>query len=203
MITADSRGLAERKAVVWIVRAISYLVYFYLIVVEIILFLGFFLLLFGANPSAGFTEWVYRNLDRVMAPFRGIFTPIELGTTSSDVPAVFETSVVFAMIVYGIVALALSALIGWLSGRLDQIYDAEAQIERQQEYEQRQRDYQQQLAAGAGQPTGTQPAAAQPTATQPTETQPAATQPGQPAGTGSAPAAPPPGSPPAPPSSTG
>jgi hypothetical protein len=203
MITADSRGLAERKAVVWIVRAISYLVYFYLIVVEIILFLGFFLLLFGANPSAGFTEWVYRNLDRVMAPFRGIFTPIELGTTSSDVPAVFETSVVFAMIVYGIVALALSALIGWLSGRLDQIYDAEAQIERQQEYEQRQRDYQQQLAAGAGQPTGTQPAAAQPTATQPTETQPAATQPGQPAGTGSAPAAPPPGPPPAPPSSTG
>jgi uncharacterized protein YggT (Ycf19 family) len=188
---------------VWIVRAISYLVYFYLIVVEIILFLGFFLLLFGANPSAGFTEWVYRNLDRVMAPFRGIFTPIELGTTSSDVPAVFETSVVFAMIVYGIVALALSALIGWLSGRLDQIYDAEAQIERQQEYEQRQRDYQQQLAAGAGQPTGTQPAAAQPTATQPTETQPAATQPGQPAGTGSAPAAPPPGPPPAPPSSTG
>ena len=203
MITADSRGLAERKAVVWIVRAISYLVYFYLIVVEIILFLGFFLLLFGANPSAGFTEWVYRNLDRVMAPFRGIFTPIELGTTSSDVPAVFETSVVFAMIVYGIVALALSALIGWLSGRLDQIYDAEAQIERQQEYEQRQRDYQQQLAAGAGQPTGTQPAAEQPTATQPTETQPAATQPGQPAGTGSAPAAPPPGPPPAPPSSTG
>ena len=93
MITADSRGLTERKAVVWIVRAISYLVYFYLIVVEIILFLGFFLLLFGANPSAGFTEWVYRNLDRVMAPFRGIFTPIELGTTSSDVPAVFETSV--------------------------------------------------------------------------------------------------------------
>jgi hypothetical protein len=198
MITADSRGLAERKAVVWIVRAISYLVYFYLIVVEIILFLGFFLLLFGANPSAGFTEWVYRNLDRVMAPFRGIFTPIELGTTSSDVPAVFETSVVFAMIVYGIVALALSALIGWLSGRLDQIYDAEAQIERQQDYEQRQRDYQQQLAAGAGQPTGAQPAAVQPTATQP-----AATQPGQPAGTGSAPAAPPPGSPPAPPSSTG
>ncbi len=193
MITADSRGLAERKAVVWIVRAISYLVYFYLIVVEIILFLGFFLLLFGANPSAGFTEWVYRNLDRVMAPFRGIFTPIELGTTSNDVPAVFETSVLFAMIVYGIVALALSALIGWLSGRLDQIYDAEAEIERRQEYEQRQQEYQQQLAASAAQPTADQPAAVQPGQT---------VQPGQAAGTAPVAAQQPPGStstPPTPP----
>ena len=128
MITADSRALNERKVVVWIVRAISYLVYFYLIVVEIILLLGFFLLLFGANPSSGFTQWVYRNLDRVMAPFRGIFTPIQLGTTSGDVPAIFETSVLFAMIIYGIVALAISALIGWLSGRMAQIYAAEDDI---------------------------------------------------------------------------
>lgn len=164
MITADSRGLAERKAVVWIVRAISYLVYFYLIVVEIILFLGFFLLLFGANPSAGFTEWVYRNLDRVMAPFRGIFTPIQLGTTSGDVPAVFETSVVFAMIVYGIVALALSALIGWLSGRLGQIYAAEAEVERQEEFDAR-------MAAAQ---TSGQPGAAAVPATQATPTQPTA-----------------------------
>ena len=121
MITSDSRALTERKAVVLVVRAISYLVYFYLIVVEIILFIGFFLLLFGANPTAGFTQWAYRNLDRVMAPFRGIFTPIQLGTTSADVPAIFDTSVLFAMIIYGIVALAFSAAIGWLSGRLGQI----------------------------------------------------------------------------------
>lgn len=46
-----SRALSGRKAIVWIARAISYLVYFYLIVVEIILFIG--VLLFGANPSAG------------------------------------------------------------------------------------------------------------------------------------------------------
>ena len=133
MITSDSRALAERKAVVWAVRALSYLVYFYLIVVEIILFIGFFLLLFGANPSAGFTQWAYRNLDRVMAPFRGIFTPIQLGTTSADVQATFDTSVLFAMIIYGIVALVFSALIGWLSGRLNQIHAAEDEIERQAE----------------------------------------------------------------------
>jgi hypothetical protein len=137
MINADSAALGERKVVLMITRAISYLVYAYLVVVEIILLMGFVLLLFGANPSAGFTEWVYRNLDRVMSPFRGIFTPIELGVTGSDVPAVFETSVVFAMIVYGIVALLLSALIGWLSGRLNQVHDAETEIQRRDEYQAR------------------------------------------------------------------
>lgn len=137
MITADSAGLGERKVVLMIARVISYLVYAYLIVVEIILLMGFLLLLFGANPSAGFTEWVYRNLDRVMSPFRGIFTPIELGVTGNDVPAVFETSVVFAMIVYGIVALLFSALIGWLTGRLHQVEDAETERERRAEYQAR------------------------------------------------------------------
>ncbi len=137
MITADSGGLGERRVVLLIAKAVSYLVYAYLIVVEIILLLGFVLLLFGANPSAGFTEWVYRNLDRVMSPFRGIFSPIELGVTGNDVPAVFETSVVFAMIVYGIVALAFGGIIQWLSRRLHQVEDAEAERERRDEYQAR------------------------------------------------------------------
>ena len=105
--------------------SITYLIYFFVIVAEIILVIGFFLLLFGANPTAGFTQWAYRNLDRVMAPFRGIFAPIELGTTSADVDAVFDTSVLFAMIVYGILALVLSALTRWLSQRLRYLYAAE------------------------------------------------------------------------------
>lgn len=153
MINADSSALGERKVVLWITRAISYLVYAYLVVVEIILLLGFVLLLFGANPTAGFTEWVYRNLDRVMSPFRGIFTPIELGVTGSDVPAVFETSVLFAMIIYGIVALLFSALIAWLSGRLHQIDDAETELRRRAEYQARvDAVAAQQAAQAAGQP---------------------------------------------------
>jgi hypothetical protein len=125
MITTESKALGERKAIVWALRAVSYLVYFYLIVVEIILLIGFFLLLFGANPTAGFTQWAYRNLERVMDPFRGIFSPIELGTTGNDVAAVFDTSVLFAMIIYGILALVFGAVIQWLSGRLNQIHDVE------------------------------------------------------------------------------
>lgn len=183
MITSESKALSERKAIVWAVRAISYLVYFYLIVVEIILVIGFFLLLFGANPTAGFTQWAYRNLDRVMAPFRGIFSPIELGTTGNDVAATFDTSVLFAMIIYGIVALLFSALIGWLSARLNQIHAAEDELERQAGIAQQQADADarmlaaQQAAAVAAQaaqqpavtvaPTTTSPAPLAPTPTAP------------------------------------
>ena len=107
-----------RRWILWGAKILSYMVYVYLILVEIVLLIGFFLLLFGANPTAGFTQWAYRNLDRVMAPFRGIFTPISLGSTTADVPAIFDTSVLFAMIVYGILALLMSWLIHWLTDRL-------------------------------------------------------------------------------------
>jgi hypothetical protein len=181
MITSESRALNERKAILWVVRAVSYLVYFYLIVVEIILFIGFFLLLFGANPDSGFTQWAYRNLDRVMAPFRGIFTPIQLGTTSGDVAAVFDTSIVFAMIIYGIVALALSALIGWLSGRLSQIHAAEedlasqAEVARQEAEAKQRREAaaQAQAAQAAGAPATAAQAPVQATAAAPTAAPPA------------------------------
>ena len=112
----------ERRAVLWALRAITYLIYAYLLFVQIILGLGFILLLLGANPSSGFVEWWYRNLDRVMEPFRGIFTPIELGTTQGNqVESIFETSVLFAMIIYAIVAIAVSAFAGWLGKRMHRL----------------------------------------------------------------------------------
>ena len=126
-----------RKGVLWGAKILSYFVYVYLIVVEIVLAIGFVLLLFGANQSAGFTQWAYRNLDRVMAPFRGIFTPIELGTTTGDVQAVFDTSVLFAMIIYGILALVFSWLIGWLTDRLWRLDALEADAERRRAEEER------------------------------------------------------------------
>jgi uncharacterized protein YggT (Ycf19 family) len=99
--------------IVRVARILTYLVYAFTIVALVILTMGFFLLLFGANPDAGFSEWVYRGLDRVMAPFRGIFEPVPLNGNS-----VLDTSVMFAMIVYGIACLCLSALIAWLTDKL-------------------------------------------------------------------------------------
>ena len=96
-----------------IARALTYVVYGFVIVAMVILLLGFFLLLFGANPDAPFAEWLYRGLHRVMAPFRGLFEPVRL-----DGRSVLDVSILFAMIVYGIVALGLHALIDWLTDRL-------------------------------------------------------------------------------------
>jgi uncharacterized protein YggT (Ycf19 family) len=94
-------------------RALVYLVYFWVLLSLAILVMGFFLLLFGANPDASFAEWVYRALDRVMKPFRGIFQSVDLSGNS-----VLDTSVLFAMIVYGMLALAVRALIDWLTYRI-------------------------------------------------------------------------------------
>ena len=113
---------SSKEHIVWAGRALVYLVYFFVTVALIVLTFGFFLLLFGANPDAAFAEWVYRSLDRVMAPFRGIFESIQL-----DGESVLDVSVLFAMIVYGIVAIALRALIDWLTYRVDLIRRREAQ----------------------------------------------------------------------------
>ncbi len=99
-----------------VARAVTYLVYAFVIVAMVILVLGFFLLLFGANPDAPFAAWVYRSLDRVMAPFRGIFKPVPINGNS-----VLDTSVLFAMIVYAIVGLALNALIDWLTATIGRL----------------------------------------------------------------------------------
>jgi uncharacterized protein YggT (Ycf19 family) len=94
-------------------RLLTYLVYAFVLVALTILGFGFCLLLFGASPDAPFAEWIYRSLARVMAPFRGIFEPVPL-----DGDSVLDTSVLFAMIVYGLLGLLLHALIDWLTARL-------------------------------------------------------------------------------------
>lgn len=116
--------MSDPKAVtVWLTRAIAYVAYAFLVVSEIILLQGFLLKLFGANPDSSYVQWAYRSLDRVMAPFRGIFTPIEI-----DGNAVLDTSILFAMVIYGIVALSVRAFLDWLTHRLEKM-ERDRQIE--------------------------------------------------------------------------
>ncbi|MEM8620216.1 MAG: hypothetical protein AAGF73_10875 [Actinomycetota bacterium] len=108
--------MTERDAkstTVWIIRAVVYVVYAFFIVSLLILLQGFLLLLLGADPNTGYTEWAYRNLDRVMEPFRGIFQPVEI---TGD--AVLDTSILFAMVIYGILLLLTRAFLDWLTIRL-------------------------------------------------------------------------------------
>ena len=109
MVRRDVRvtvGVAS-KVLLWIVYA-------WLVVDVVLLFIAFLLQLLGANPDASFVDWVYRSIERAMAPFRGIFQPITLSDQS-----VLDTSLLFAMIVYGIVALFLRAGIDWVTAHLE------------------------------------------------------------------------------------
>lgn len=103
-----------RLTAIRVARVFSYLVYFFVLAALVILVLGFFLELFAANPDAGFSQWVYRNLDRVMEPFRGIFPSKAINDNGSTL----DVSILFAMIVYGIVGLAVKALVDWLTLRM-------------------------------------------------------------------------------------
>lgn len=102
-----------KQVSVWLARGVAYLVYAYVLVTEFILLQGFLLKLLGANPGSSYVDWAYRSLDRVMSPFRGIFESVEL-----DGNAVLDTSIVFAMVIYGIIAVVVRALLDWLTYRL-------------------------------------------------------------------------------------
>jgi uncharacterized protein YggT (Ycf19 family) len=104
---------AIKSTAIKVGRVLLWLIYIWVAVTLVLLFLSFILQLFGANPTAGFVEWVYRSTQRAMAPFRGIFEPITLSDQS-----VLDVSVLFAMIVYGFVALGLHLAIEWLTRML-------------------------------------------------------------------------------------
>jgi uncharacterized protein YggT (Ycf19 family) len=109
-------------------RALLWLIYAWVIITLVLLLLAFILLLFGADPSAGFVQWVYRSTERAMAPFRGIFEPIVLSDQS-----VLDTSVLFAMIVYGFVAIGLRLGLDWVTRKLHAVEQQEYDASRVQE----------------------------------------------------------------------
>ncbi|PKH42693.1 hypothetical protein SAMN05192575_103203 [Nocardioides alpinus] len=120
----------QRRAVLWGAKALGYLVYAYLVLTQIVLGLGFILLLFGANPEPAFVQWAYRSLDRAMEQFRGIFTSIELGQTGNDVAAVLDVSILFAMVVYAIIAWIIHAGVAWLAARITRLDREDQQYQR-------------------------------------------------------------------------
>jgi uncharacterized protein YggT (Ycf19 family) len=103
-----------KTAAIRVGRVLLWLVYIWVAIVLVLLFLRFVLELFGANPTAGFVDWVYRSTQRAMAPFRGIFESVTLSDKST-----LDISVLFAMIVYGFVALGLHVAIEWITGLLE------------------------------------------------------------------------------------
>lgn len=59
----------------------------------------------GANSAVAFTHFMYSVTDPLLAPFRGILPTFASGTT------VFESSALIAILIYGLVGIALARLI--------------------------------------------------------------------------------------------
>lgn len=94
-------------------KILPWLVYLYLLLEVIVLTLAFFLLLFNASTDAEFTQWVYRSADRALEPFRGIFP-----SATADNGSVLDFAVLFAIIVYGILAMLAQSLIHWIDRKI-------------------------------------------------------------------------------------
>jgi uncharacterized protein YggT (Ycf19 family) len=92
-------------------RALVIVIYVVVLVTFAILALGFFLHLVGASSEASFVDWAYRNTERAMQPFRGMF-PIE----KIDSRSTYDPSLLFAAAVYGFFAIGLHALVNYLTG---------------------------------------------------------------------------------------
>jgi uncharacterized protein YggT (Ycf19 family) len=89
------------------------IVYVVVLMTFAILSLGFLLHLAGASPEATFVEWAYRNTERAMQPFRGMF-PVQ----GIDDRSVFDPSLLFAAALYGFLAIGLHAVLEYLAVRL-------------------------------------------------------------------------------------
>jgi hypothetical protein len=92
-------------------KVIVWLVYAYVIFAIIVLAFAFFLLLFGANPEAGFAEWIYTTALRFMEPFAGLFEPTAVNSTTGSV---FDVSFLFAIVVYALLAWLIHMVYEWL-----------------------------------------------------------------------------------------
>lgn len=84
--------------------------YFVLSVVEALLGLRVVLRLFNANSGNSFVSWVYDVSRPILEPFFNIFPHVRL-----EDGFVLELSTLFAMLVYGLAAYAIMALIDALT----------------------------------------------------------------------------------------
>lgn len=89
---------------------------FFLAAVEVLLGLRFVFKLFGANSDNGFVDWVYEMSGALLEPFRGVF-PTEVFENQY----VLELSTIFAMVIYGLIGMAIIWLVGLLTPNIDAV----------------------------------------------------------------------------------
>lgn len=101
--TVVSRPVAPQKVATY--SAVDQLIYLIFGILEILLLLRFIFRMFGASTAAPVTRMIYNVTNILMAPFRFIFP------TNVVEGAVFEWSVLVAMILYALLAWIIMQLI--------------------------------------------------------------------------------------------
>ena len=99
-------------------------VWYILGLVEILLAFRFILKLFGANPAAGFTSFIYGVTYIFAAPFLNVFRITQVAGS------VFEWTTLLAMIVYWIIAYGIIKL--FLMSKTVSTPEAAAKLNRQE-----------------------------------------------------------------------
>jgi hypothetical protein len=101
-------------------------VWYILSILEVILAFRFVLRLLGANPAAGFTNFIYSLSYPFVAPFMAVFN------TTSIAGSAFEWTTLLAMVVYWLVAIGILRLL--TMGRPVSRSEAAYRLERQSTY---------------------------------------------------------------------
>jgi uncharacterized protein YggT (Ycf19 family) len=120
-----------KRWILWVSKLVVLVIYAVLLAYVVIAGMAFVLKLLGANPASDFADWVYRAADSVTEPFRGIFPTHEVSDNS-----VFDASLLFAVVVYTVLAVVLHAVIDWLSRMIAGVDRAKEREERQAVLEQ-------------------------------------------------------------------
>jgi hypothetical protein len=100
------------------------IVWYILSVLEVLLTFRFLLKLTGANPAAGFTDFIYTFSYPFVAPFAAVFR------RTSVQGSVFEWTTLLAMLVYWVVAIGIVRL--FLMSKTVSTPEAAAKLEKEE-----------------------------------------------------------------------
>jgi uncharacterized protein YggT (Ycf19 family) len=101
--TTASDPYEDRRNAAWRLGQLVYLIFG---VVIALIAIRFVLLLLGANPNAGFTDFVYDVTGPLVAPFEGIFGAPDIES------GVFDPASLVAIVVYSLIAWVVAKVIG-------------------------------------------------------------------------------------------